>query len=138
MSLVKVLAVLIPFFLGACLPDEPRFTIIYRGPLVGGLAPFNSCLPRSARNIIVNHDRLRGTRRGTFAFTPGDESLQPLLSRYEVPAARFAARNQTSDWWPSTPLGDGPSKLRVYRCEEMPFLVAVNEATGEGYFRERR
>ena len=122
----RIFALLAVALLVGCFPDEPRFTVKYRDreALVGGLAGFRACLPVSAREIVVHHDRIRGTLRGTFAFAPADQSVAKRIEKSEVPADSFAERH------PPTPSTGEASALRVYRCEEAHFVVAVNEATG--------
>ena len=140
MSVFRVFALVIALILTACLPDEPRYSVTYRDrdALAGGRAVLKSCLPLSTRQIVVDHDRLRGTERGTFAFQPGDESLAQLIERSELPFGSRAARQWTSDGWPFASSREESPALRIYRCEQARFLIAVNEATGEVYFRERR
>lgn len=122
----------------ACLPDEPRFTVTYRHreALVGGMSGLRVCLPVSAREITVHHDRIRGTQRGTFTFNPSDESLPALIRRSEVARDKF--RHATAEWNSAFAAGTDLAGLRVFRCEQMRSLIAVNEATGEGYFREQQ
>lgn len=132
------LALLALVFFAGCL-DEPRFTVTFRDrtSLSGNLTALRECLPVSARHIVVNYDQLRGTRRGTFTFDATDESMSASINSSEVPVNTFVARHQSADWYPVMYSPNELSSLRVFRCENARALVAVNEGTGEGFFRER-
>jgi hypothetical protein len=122
-----------------CLPDEPRFTVTFRDrdSLSGNQAAFRECLPVSSRQIVVNYDQLRGTRRGTFIFDATDDSVSALIEQSEVPIGTFRARHQSAAWYPVLYSPEELAALRAFRCEPARILIAVNERTGEGFFRER-